>query len=81
MGLWPIGCPACEGMYRTRFEPIRSGLLRDETPSSNFTFDDGAAIEVAWASPEGAALDSDLPALADLTPTTWSVVDDIMVLE
>ena len=45
-------------------------------------FDDGAAMEVAWASPEGAAPDSDLPAaFADLTPTTWWVVDEIMVLE
>jgi len=44
-------------------------------------FDDWAAMEVAWASPEGAASDSDLPAFADLTRTTWSVVDEIMVLE
>lgn len=44
-------------------------------------FDDWAAMEAAWASPEGAASDADLPAFADLTRTTWSVVDEITVLE
>jgi hypothetical protein len=69
-------------MYRTMHEPIRSGILQDGTPSSKPYFDDGAAMEVAWASPEGAAPDSDLPAaFADLTRTTWSAVDEIMVLE
>src|SRR5712671_23961 len=37
MALWPVGCRACEGMYRTMFEPIRSGIVQDGTPSSNFT--------------------------------------------
>jgi uncharacterized protein (TIGR02118 family) len=44
-------------------------------------FDDWAAMEVAWASPEGAASDSDFPAFAELTRTTWPVADEIMVLE
>jgi hypothetical protein len=63
------------------FEPIGSGILQDGTPSSNFTSTIAAAMEVAWADPEGAASDSDLPAFADLTRTTWSVVDEIRVLE
>jgi uncharacterized protein (TIGR02118 family) len=42
-------------------------------------FDDREAMEAAWASPEGAASDADLPAFADLSRTTWSVVEEIMV--
>ena len=38
-------------------------------------------MEAAWASPEGAASDADLPAFADLTRTTWSVVEEITVLQ
>jgi hypothetical protein len=37
-------------------------------------------MEAAWASPEGAASDADLPAFADLKRTTWSVVDEITLL-
>jgi hypothetical protein len=37
-------------------------------------------MEAAWASPQGAASDADLPAFADLSRTTWSVVDEITVL-
>jgi uncharacterized protein (TIGR02118 family) len=44
-------------------------------------FDDRSSMEAAWASPQGAASDADLPAFADLTRTTWSVVDAITVLE
>ncbi len=40
-------------------------------------FDDWAAMEAAWASPQGAASDSDLPLFTDLTRTTWSVVEEI----
>jgi len=40
-------------------------------------FDDWTAMESAWASPEGAASDADLPAFADLTRTTWSAVEEI----
>jgi uncharacterized protein (TIGR02118 family) len=43
-------------------------------------FDDWAAMEAAWASPQGAASDADLPAFADLTRTTWSVVEEVSVL-
>jgi uncharacterized protein (TIGR02118 family) len=43
-------------------------------------FDDSAAMEAAWASPQGAASDADLAAFADLTRTTWSVVEEISVL-
>ena len=39
-------------------------------------FDDRASMEAAWATPEGAASDADLPAFADLTRTSWSVVDE-----
>ncbi len=44
-------------------------------------FEDWSAMESAWASPQGAASDADLPAFADLTRTTWSVVDEVTVLE
>lgn len=43
-------------------------------------FDDWESMEAAWASPEGAASDADLPAFADLTRTTWSMVEEIIVL-
>ena len=43
-------------------------------------FDDWASMEAAWASPQGAASDADLPAFADLTRTTWSAVDEVTVL-
>jgi uncharacterized protein (TIGR02118 family) len=43
-------------------------------------FDSWAAMEAAWASPEGAASDADLPAFADLTRTTWSAVEEVTVL-
>jgi uncharacterized protein (TIGR02118 family) len=44
-------------------------------------FDDRASMEAAWASPQGAASDEDLPAFADLTRTTWSAVDEVTALE
>jgi uncharacterized protein (TIGR02118 family) len=44
-------------------------------------FDDWSSMEAAWASPQGAASDADLPAFADLTRTTWSAVDEVTVLE
>lgn len=43
-------------------------------------FDDRESMEAAWASPQGAASDADLPAFADLTRTTWSVVEEVIVL-
>jgi uncharacterized protein (TIGR02118 family) len=44
-------------------------------------FDDWLSMEAAWASPQGAASDADLPVFADLTRTTWSAVDEVTVLE
>jgi uncharacterized protein (TIGR02118 family) len=44
-------------------------------------FDDGPSMEAAWASPQGAASDEDLPAFADLTRTKWSVVEEVTGLE
>jgi uncharacterized protein (TIGR02118 family) len=44
-------------------------------------FDDWSSMEAAWASPQGAASDADLPLFTDMTRTTWSVVDEITVLE
>jgi uncharacterized protein (TIGR02118 family) len=41
-------------------------------------FDSRGAMETAWASPQGAASDVDLPLFADLTRTTWSVVEEII---
>jgi uncharacterized protein (TIGR02118 family) len=43
-------------------------------------FDDWETMEAAWASAEGAASDADLPAFTDLSRTTWSVVEEIIVL-
>ena len=61
------------------FEPIGSGILQDGTPSSNFTSTIGQQWKLLGL--EGAASDSDLPAFAELTRPTWSVADEIMVLE
>lgn len=44
-------------------------------------FEDWPAMEAAWASPQGAASDADLPSFADLSRTTWSVVEEITLLE
>lgn len=43
-------------------------------------FENWGEMEAAWASPEGAASDADLPAFADLDRTTWSVVEEITLL-
>lgn len=43
-------------------------------------FDNRKAMEAAWASPQGAVSDADLPAFADLTRTTWSVVEEVIFL-
>ena len=43
-------------------------------------FDSWEAMEAAWATPHGSASDADLPLFADLTRTTWSVVEEITVL-
>ena len=43
-------------------------------------FDNRESMEAAWSSPQGAASDADLPAFADLTRTTWSVVEEITLL-
>ena len=42
-------------------------------------FDDRAAMEAAWDSPEGAAATADLDSFADLERTTWSVVEETVV--
>ena len=44
-------------------------------------FDDRRAMEAAWASPQGAASDADLPLFADMARTTWSVVEEITLRE
>lgn len=43
-------------------------------------FDSWESMEAAWASPQGAASDADLPLFADMTRTTWSVVEEINLL-
>lgn len=40
-------------------------------------FENREAMEAAWASPHAAASDADLPLFADLTRTTWSVVEEL----
>src|SRR5215469_12983386 len=41
-------------------------------------FDNWDTMEAVWASPQGAASDADLPLFADMTRTTWSVVEEII---
>jgi uncharacterized protein (TIGR02118 family) len=41
-------------------------------------WDDREAMEAAWESPEGLAATADLEAFADLTRSSWSVVDEIV---
>jgi uncharacterized protein (TIGR02118 family) len=43
-------------------------------------FDSWAAMEAAWASPQGGASDADLAEFADLSRTGWSVVEEVTVL-
>ncbi len=38
-------------------------------------------MEAAWNSPQGKASDADLPASADLSRTTWSIVEELTLLE
>lgn len=40
-------------------------------------FENREAMEAAWASPQGAASDADLPLFADMSRTTWSVVEEL----
>jgi len=43
-------------------------------------FADRDSMEDAWASPQGAASDADLPRFADLNRTSWSVVEELILL-
>jgi uncharacterized protein (TIGR02118 family) len=43
-------------------------------------FESRESMEAAWASPQGAASDADLSLFADLTRTTWSVVEELILL-
>jgi uncharacterized protein (TIGR02118 family) len=40
-------------------------------------FEDHSALEAAWAGPEGAASDADLPLFIDLERSSWSVVEEV----
>jgi uncharacterized protein (TIGR02118 family) len=44
-------------------------------------FENRESMEAAWSSPQGKASDADLPAFADLSRTTWSVVDELTLLQ
>jgi len=44
-------------------------------------FESQEAMEAAWASPQGAASDADLQLFADLSQTTWSVAEEIILME
>jgi uncharacterized protein (TIGR02118 family) len=43
-------------------------------------FDDWVSMEAAWASAAGAASDADLHAFADLSRTSWSVVEEVVTV-
>ena|SRR5215469_1383323 len=44
-------------------------------------FDDKDAMEAGWAAPEGEAATSDLGVFADMQQTTWSIVDERLVVD
>ena len=44
-------------------------------------FESREAMDAAWESPQGAASDADLPLFADMSRTTWSVVEEVTLLE
>jgi uncharacterized protein (TIGR02118 family) len=61
------------GLRRYVQNRVRADRKRNSpgwNPVIELYFDDWATREVAWASPEGAASGSDLPAFAELTRTT-----------
>jgi uncharacterized protein (TIGR02118 family) len=43
-------------------------------------FDDKDAMEAAWATAEGEAATADLQVFADMSRTTWSIVDERVVI-
>jgi uncharacterized protein (TIGR02118 family) len=43
-------------------------------------FESWEVMEAAWASPQGAASDVDLPLFVDMNRTSWSVVEEVTVL-
>jgi uncharacterized protein (TIGR02118 family) len=43
-------------------------------------FENWETMEAAWASPQGAASDADLPLFADMSRTSWSVVEELTLL-
>jgi len=43
-------------------------------------FDDEPSMEAAWATPEGRAATADTEFLADVSASSWCVVDEIIVL-
>jgi uncharacterized protein (TIGR02118 family) len=43
-------------------------------------FDDKDAMEAAWATPEGEAATADLEVFADMEHTTWSIVEERVVI-
>jgi uncharacterized protein (TIGR02118 family) len=43
-------------------------------------FTNWETMEAAWSSPQGEAATNDLEAFADLTRTTWSVVEEAVII-
>jgi len=43
-------------------------------------FDDFDSMQAAWASPEGQTANGDNPNLADMTRTSWSIVEESRIL-
>jgi len=44
-------------------------------------FESREIMDAAWVSPQGAATDADLPHFVDLNRTTWSVVEEVTLME
>lgn len=67
-------------MANTEDWPAVSILIARTVPAAH-GYDDWASMEAAWASRQGALSDADLETFTDLSRTTWSAVDEIIVLE
>lgn len=70
---------ALPGLRRYQQNHVASDSKRDHPGWDAIVelyFDNRESMEAAWASPQGAASDADLPLFADLTRTTWSVVKE-----
>ena len=75
---------ALPGLHRYKQNHVLADATRrhpDWDAIIELYFENWESMEAAWSSPQGKASDADLPAFADLTRTTWSVVEEVTLLE